>query len=38
MKYIEKGIDKDGNEVWFVLQEAQLIGIYTTEEEANNNL
>ena len=38
MKYIEKGLDKEGNDVWFVLEDAELIGMYETEEEANNNI
>jgi hypothetical protein len=38
MKYIEEGIDKDGNICWFVLEGADLIGIYYSLEEAQNNL
>ena len=38
MRYIEQGIDIDGNDVWFVLEDADLIGIYQTEQEANENL
>lgn len=38
MRYIEQGIDLEGNDVWFVLEGANLIGIFETEEEANNNL
>jgi hypothetical protein len=33
---IETGIDKDGVECWFVLENADLIGIYYTLEEAQN--
>lgn len=33
---IEKGIDKNGNDCWFVLNGADLIGIYYTHEEALN--
>lgn len=38
MRYIEQGIDKDGNDIWFVLENANLIGIYETEQEAIDNL
>jgi len=31
---IERGIDKDGVECWFVLDGANLVGIYYTLEEA----
>lgn len=35
---IEKGIDKEGVQCWFVLEDANLIGIYYTEQEAKNQL
>ncbi len=35
MRYIEEGKDINGNTCWFVLEGAELIGIYYTEEEAN---
>jgi hypothetical protein len=35
---IEEGIDKDGTQCWFVLDDADLIGIFYTLEEAQNNL
>ncbi len=38
MKYIEQGTDLKGNPCWFVLENADLLGIYTTLEEAQNNL
>ena len=38
MRYIEEGIDKYGIQVWFVLQEAGLIGMYYTEQEAKDQL
>lgn len=38
MRYIEQGIGINGNDVWFVLEDADLIGVYETEEEANNNI
>jgi hypothetical protein len=38
MRYIEEGIDKYGIQVWFVLQEARLIGMYYTEQEAKDHL
>lgn len=38
MRTIEEGIDKEGNQVWFVLEGAKLIGIYTTQAEAEDNL
>jgi hypothetical protein len=33
---IEKGINKDGIECWYVLDGANLVGIYNTLEEAKN--
>ena len=38
MRYIEEGLDKDGNQCWFVLDGAELISIYNTQQEAENNL
>jgi len=38
MRYIEQGIDKDGIQVWFVLEDADLIGIYYTEQAAKDQL
>ena len=38
MRYIEQGVDINGNDIWFVLEDANLIGVYETEEEANINL
>jgi hypothetical protein len=35
---IEEGTDKDGTQCWFVLNGADLIGIFYTLEEAENNL
>ena len=34
MKYIETGFDVDGAPCWFVLEGADLIGIYYSEAEA----
>lgn len=34
MKYIETGFDLDGIPCWFVLDGANLIGIYYSEAEA----
>jgi hypothetical protein len=34
MRYVEEGKDMNGTECWFVLEGAELIGIYYTEEEA----
>ncbi len=36
MKYVETGIDLDGNPCWFVLEGADLVGIYYSEAEANS--
>ena len=33
---IEEGIDKDGTQCWFVLDGADLIGMYYTLQEAQN--
>ena len=38
MRYIEEGIDKDGTQCWFVLEDANFVGIFYTEGEAQNNL
>ena len=38
MRIIEQGVDKEGIKVWFVLEAANLIGVYYTETEAENNL
>jgi hypothetical protein len=33
---IEEGIDKDGKKCWFLLEDANLIGIFYSYEEASN--
>ena len=38
MRIIEEGIDKDGTQCWFILEGAELIGIYSTREEAEQNI
>ena len=38
MKIIEEGINKDGVWCWFVLEDANLVGVYETLEEAEQNL
>lgn len=38
MRQIENGIDTEGKQCWFVLDGANLIGIYYTLQEAQNNL
>jgi hypothetical protein len=38
MKIIEEGINKDGVQCWFVLEDANLVGVYETLEEAEQNL
>ena len=38
MKYIEEGIDLNGNSCWFVLEGANLIGVFYILEEAEANL
>jgi hypothetical protein len=38
MRIIEEGINKDGERCWFILEDANLVGVYTTLEEAENNL
>jgi hypothetical protein len=35
---IEEGIDKEGVQCWFVLEDANLIGTYYTEQEAKDQL
>ena len=37
MRIIEEGIDKEGVQCWFVLEDANLIGIYYTAREFCNN-
>lgn len=34
MKYLETGFDLDGTQCWFVLEGANLIGLYYTEADA----
>lgn len=34
MKYVESGRDLDGTPCWFVLEGADLLGIYYSEAEA----
>lgn len=36
MKYVETGTDLAGTPCWFVLEGADLIGIYYSEAEANS--
>lgn len=38
MRIIEEGITKDGIQCWFVLEDANLIGVYTTLVEAQENI
>jgi hypothetical protein len=38
MRIIEEGIDKEGVQCWFVLEDANLIEIYYTEQEAEDQL
>lgn len=38
MRYIEEGIDKDGVQIWFVLEDANLIGIFYSEQDAKQEL
>ena len=38
MRYIEEGKDLEGNSCWFILEGANLIAIYITLQEAQNNL
>jgi hypothetical protein len=38
MRIIEQGKDKDNQQCWYVLDEANLIGVYYTLEEAQKNL
>jgi hypothetical protein len=38
MRIIEKGFDVEGVECWFVLEDADLKGIYYSLEEAEQNL
>ncbi len=36
MKYVEEGKDLNGTPCWFVLEGADLIGIYYSDAEANS--
>ena len=38
MRTVEEGIDIDGNQCWFVLEDAELVGIYYSLEEVENVL
>ena len=38
MRTIEEGIDIDGTQCWFVLEDAELVGIYYSLEEVENVL
>jgi hypothetical protein len=38
MRTIEEGLDKDGLQCWFVLENANLIGIYYSLDDAESNL
>lgn len=38
MKYIEEGIDKNGDVCFFLLENADLVGTFATREEAESNL
>ena len=38
MRYIEEGIDKNGDVCFFLLEDADLVGTFTTREEAESNL
>ena len=38
MKIIEECINKDCVRCWFVLEDANLVGVYETLEEAEQNL
>ena len=38
MRYIENGIDKEGIPIWIVLEDAELIGIFYSEEDAKGQL
>jgi hypothetical protein len=38
MRTIEEGINKDNQPCWFVLEDANLVGVYNTSEEAESNL
>jgi hypothetical protein len=33
---VEKGIDINGNDIWFVLDEADLVATFYSENEAND--
>ena len=38
MRILEEGIDKEGVQCWFVLEDANLIGMYYSEQEAIQEL
>tara|TARA_B110000902_G_C13737281_1_gene371419 strand:+ start:331 stop:447 length:117 start_codon:yes stop_codon:yes gene_type:complete len=38
MRIIEEGIDKEGVKCWFILEDANLIRTYYTEQEAKDQL
>jgi hypothetical protein len=38
MRIIEESVDVNGTQCWFILENADLIGIYYSLEEAENNL
>jgi len=38
MRYIENGVDRDGVPIWIVLEDAELIGIFYSESEAEEQL
>jgi hypothetical protein len=38
MRNIEEGIDIEGTQCWFVLENAELVGVYYSLEEAENLL
>lgn len=38
MRIIEQGTDKEGKSIWIVLEGAELIGIYYSQSEAQENL
>jgi len=38
MRYIEEGVNKDGDVCFFLLEDADLVSTFTTREEAESNL
>tara|TARA_R110001592_G_scaffold58445_1_gene176998 strand:+ start:881 stop:997 length:117 start_codon:yes stop_codon:yes gene_type:complete len=38
MRTIEEGKNLEGLPCWFILEDANLVGVYDTLEEAENNL